>query len=126
MYIYILCLIFILVLYLLLYKFKYTKNSKKIFCISVFIIFTLIQGLRSESVGIDTSKYIKYYLISDRLSWWQVLSKDVLNFEIGFGVLMKTLVTINCQPQVFLIIIAAIINGRNNAFHLQTFKKSLF
>ena len=87
MYIYILCLILIFVLYIILFKFKRGKNSKKIFCIGVFFIFTLIQGFRCELVGTDTSKYIKYYLMSEKISWWQVLSRDVLNFEIGFRII---------------------------------------
>lgn len=117
MYICMICFIFIL--YIILYKLKYTKYSKKIFCITIFILFTLIQGLRSQNVGIDTSKYIDFYLLCPNITFEQILNKEILGgIEVGFGLLMKILSTIGCPPQIFLIIVAAIINGRNNVFYL--------
>lgn len=118
MYIYIICLILILIFYIVLYKIKYSKYSKIIFCSIVFILFTIIQGFRSQNVGSDTSKYIQYYLMGENISFIQVITNEILSFEIGFGLLMKILVTIHIPPQIFLLIVAAIINGRNNIFHI--------
>lgn len=118
MYVYIGVLFVIFILYLILYKFKYTKYSKMIFCISIFIIFTILQGFRAGNVGSDTSKYIKYYLMSENISFQDVLSKNTLNFEVGFGLLMKVLTILHCPHQGFLFIVAAFINGRNDVFHI--------
>lgn len=116
--IYIIFLILILIMYIILYKIKYNKYSKIIFCSVIFILFTLIQGLRAENVGSDTSKYIQYYLRSENISFIDVITKQKLNFEIGFGILMKVLSSMHIPPQVFLLIVSAIINGRSYVFYI--------
>ena len=60
MWVYIINLILIILLYIIFFKIYKTNNSKKYFCISIFVLFSLLQGLRSFSVGNDTSKYIKF------------------------------------------------------------------
>lgn len=123
--IYIIFLILILIMYIILYKIKYNKYSKIIFCSVIFILFTLIQGLRAENVGSDTSKYIQYYLRSENISFIDVITKQKLNFEIGFGILMKVLSSMHIPPQVFLLIVSAIINGRSDVFYIQTIRGSI-
>lgn len=118
MYFYIILLIIIFLLYLVLYKIKYTDKSKFIFCISVFALFALIQGLRANDVGTDTAKYIKYFNMNNNISFSQVLTKESLNFEVGFGMLLKIISITYCPAQVFLMIVAIIINGRSYVFHL--------
>lgn len=111
MYIYIINLILIISLYLILFKKYKVENSKKIFCILVFVLFSLIQGLRSFDIGNDTINYINFFELSKKISLIDIIVMKQWSIEPGYGLLMKICSTINFTTQMFLIIVAVIING---------------
>jgi len=111
MHIYIINLILIISLYLILFKTDKIKNPKKTFCILIFIIFSLIQGLRSFNIGNDTSNYVKFFEISKGMSVTDIIFMKQWSIEPGYGLLMKICASINFTPQMFLLVVAIIING---------------
>lgn len=108
---YIILLMLILITYILLYKILKLKNCKKYFCIIVFLLFTIMQGFRAIDIGSDTEKYVKFYNLSKNFSLIEILLCKNWVIEPGYGLLMKLIVTLNIPSQVFLIIVAAVING---------------
>ena len=108
---YIVLLVFILITYVLLYKIFKLKDCKKYFCIIVFLLFTIFQGLRAIDVGSDTEKYVKFYNLSKNFSLLDILLCKNWVIEPGYGLLMKLLSTFNIPSQAFLIIVSAVING---------------
>lgn len=111
MYIYIINLILIISLYLIVFKIDKIKNSKKIFCISVFILFSLIQGLRSFNIGNDTRNYVGFFELSKGISLIDIILMKQWSIEPGYGILMKICASMNFTPQIFLLTVAVIING---------------
>ncbi len=109
--IYIINLFIIILLYIILFKFFKTKYSKLIFCISIFIMFSLIEGLRSFEVGNDTEKYLQFYNMTNNMKWLDITLSKVWSLEPGFGLLMKLCSTFHFPPQLYLFIVAIIING---------------
>ena len=125
--IFIILLIVIIGLYFILNKTslkKYNKNNL-MFCVLIFIIFTVIQGCRANNVGTDTSKYVNIYNIIKNLPWSSVILKEDFNLEIGFGLLMKILSSINLSARFFLIVVAMIINGALSYFVYKNSKNPL-
>lgn len=109
--IYIICLLIIILLYILLFKIIKTKYSREIFCIAVFVMFSLIQGLRSYQVGSDTKNYVKFYGLVKNMSIKEVLLQSDWVIEPGYGMLMKLCSLIGLNTRFFIIIVAVIING---------------
>ena len=111
MLIYIVNLILIVMLYLILFRIHKNEKSKKIFCISIFIMFSLIQGFRSFNVGNDTQNYVKFFRLSENMPILDIIFMKQWSIEPGYGLLMKICNIINCTPQIFLLIVSMIING---------------
>lgn len=109
--IYIINLILIIFLYVMLFKLYRTEKSKKIFCIIVFILFSLIQGLRSFEVGNDTNNYIKFFELSKNIPWIDIILMKQWSIEPGYGLIMKICSTMSFTPQMFLLTVSIIING---------------
>jgi len=111
MWVYIINLILIILLYIIFFKIYKTNNSKKYFCILVFVLFSLIQGLRGNTVGNDTSNYIKFFELSKNMSFTDIFLMRHWVIEPGYGLLMKICSIIHFSPQMFLLVVAIIING---------------
>jgi len=109
--IYIINLILVILLYIIFFKIYKTNNSKKYFCILIFILFSLIQGLRGNTVGSDTNNYIKFFELSKNMSFIDVLLMKQWVIEPGYGLLMKICSIMSFSPQLFLLVVAIIING---------------
>lgn len=111
MYIYIINLILIISLYLIVFKIDKIKNPKKIFCISIFVLFSLIQGLRSFDIGNDTSNYVKFFELSKGIPVIDIILMKQWSIEPGYGILMKICSVMKFTPQMFLLTVSVIING---------------
>ena len=109
--IYIINFCLIIALYIMLFKIYKTKKSKIIFCVAVFILFSLIQGLRAYSVGNDTNNYIRFFELSKDMSLIDVILTRQWTIEPGFGLLIKISSALNFSPQLYLLLVAIIING---------------
>ncbi len=86
-----------------------------------FIAITLLAGLRSYSVGADTSNYVSNFLRTRNNS----LILGDLRFEIGYQYYVKFVALITGNAQIFLLITAAIVNGLYARF-IYKYSKSLF
>ncbi len=109
--IYIILLLIIILLYIFLFKVFKLKYSKEIFCGVVFILLTLVQGLRSWNVGNDTKNYVRFYEIVKTMSIKSILLQSNWVIEPGYGMLMKVCSLIGINTRFFILIVAMIING---------------
>lgn len=91
----------------------YKENMKKILIIIIVFQFTLLQGLRAESIGMDTAKYIDYYeyLRDSRITVIDLFTNPPFNFEIGYMLLMYFCGMAGVSAQAFIFVISLIINA---------------
>ena len=101
MYIYILLTVFIII-----FGNIFEKKHKKIYAFMVFIIFTLIAGLRHYTIGCDTETYINIF---NRIAYSGIYYSSWL--EPGWVYLNYFVSLISINSTFFLIIIAMVING---------------
>ena len=89
-------------------KAKKSDKNKKIFLVVSFIVLTLISGLRTKEVGIDTNQYYTAYKrISNVYSVSDLLEE---RYEIGFSLLCFGLSRISSDPQLLIFISSLFIN----------------
>ena len=84
----------------------YKKRNTK--ALSFFFFFlTILVMFRHESVGADTSNYMRKFLAFDRMSWEQA-GKDTI--EIGFTYFNKFISLFSKEPQFFLAVAAVTVS----------------
>lgn len=104
-------------------KYNNKKDIKKIIIMGIVIQFSLLQGLRNFSIGSDTAKYVEYYdIISKNLgtTLYQWYAVENLNMEIAWVILIKLCGILHMPAQMFLILVALIINGLLGLFIYRT------
>lgn len=111
--IYILAYVAMLILALYSKKHNISRNS---FCLTVFVMWAAIIGLRHPSMGVDlqygnTNGYWGMYRVIGKASWSDVFKKEFLNYEKGYAILNKLLYTISEDAQFLLIVCAVITMG---------------
>ena len=90
------------------------RKARIIVCTGIALQFSLIQGLRSFTIGIDTPVYIDKYVSiaeSEGLSLWHYLTGNIDIFEPGFKTFIYILGRIGFGPRAYLFITALFING---------------
>lgn len=85
-----------------------SKTISKIFVVLVIIILSLIAGLRDVSVGIDTHAYIRAIISASYTYSGELFYRY---YEIGFGILLKTLVYILKDPHYVILFISIVTNA---------------
>lgn len=102
-----------------------TKQKKALFCVFASFQWTLISGLRHFSVGADTLGYVYQFNRVGQLGWSGILKnfvntyfkgqtalqngEDTLTKDPGYAVFQKLMHIFTDDPQVYLLIVAAII-----------------
>ena len=78
------------------------ERGRKRFLFLVFMLLTLVSGIRGYTVGTDTRAYVRWYENIDRIA--------IMNgrFEAGFTVFLKALHTISSNPS-FMLFVSSII-----------------
>lgn len=97
------------------------QNKKKLFLFLSLTMMTLVLGLRSNGVGEDTQHYVDIFEKSVNLDWIRVFTKFRIvwrmvdgfpdTIENGFLLLTKSVRFFTDNPQVFLLVIAALTMG---------------
>ncbi len=90
-------------LYLLIERLNINDKRKKFMFIS-FVMTVILQGLRSSEVGIDLKQYIYAFNVSKNVSW----TTPILNFEIGFRILLHLLSVLCGSEQIFIFVTSTI------------------
>ena len=93
------------------------ERGRKHFLFLVFMLLTLVSGIRGYTVGADTRAYVRWYENIDRIS--------VMNgrFEAGFTVFLKALHLISSNPSFMLFITSIICIGTFCIFAYKYSKK---
>lgn len=102
MYVYIL-----MVLLIIIFGHLFEKKNKKLYSLLIFILFTLVAGLRYYSVGTDTYTYLHFF---DLVIEYQKSIFSISRYERGFITLVFLLLKIKNNYTFVLFIISGIIN----------------
>lgn len=82
------------------------RNRRKLICISAYLVFALISGLRSPSVGVDTQQFVSSFLAIGKSHF----PFTEFRFEIGYSCLCYLIYQIYPNSQFFLLITSLLIN----------------